>query len=94
MKATLTDGRYVRLRFFYVNPFGEDSGITLSRDTQAVLEIDGQEFMGVVYLAPGDQFCKARGRKIALRRALNYAKVDRSTRSEIWRSYLETHATA
>lgn len=49
---------------------------------------------GAAYCHPKDNFCKATGRKIALRRVLVVAKLPRQDREAIWREYLNTQGIA
>lgn len=44
---------------------------------------------GIAKLAQGDRFCKDRGRKIALKRALNAMGLDKPTRTLFWNSYFK-----
>lgn len=45
---------------------------------------------GTAVKSSEDIFSKSIGRKVALGRALINAKIDRKTRSEIWKSYFES----
>jgi hypothetical protein len=44
---------------------------------------------GRTNLSPEDQYCKERGRKLSLARAMNELGLDRSERLLFWRAYFE-----
>lgn len=48
--------------------------------------IDNGYTYGVAYCNPVDNFCKERGRKLSLARAIGH--MPRSTRTKIWETYL------
>jgi hypothetical protein len=49
---------------------------------------------GVSECSPTDKFSKVKGRKIALARALDAAKLSREDRAKVWEQYAKTHRRA
>ena len=74
------DGRDYSFKFQH-NTTGEERG-TVCR---VFNEVEDQVIYGVSNVHPQDNFCKEKGRKIALSRAIS--KWDKSYRTQVWNEY-------
>jgi hypothetical protein len=90
MRATLTDGRTIRIIFSHDAPVS--TGCFLSDVSKN--ETDGYPFVGESVIGIGsarvhplDQFSKSEGRKMSLKRALEDANLDREDRRLVWSAY-------
>lgn len=74
--------RHTRDCYFKIKPNKIVTDVTSCR-----MEIGDQQFDTLAACLQGDQFNKEKGRKIALKRAMDEAKLDRSERTAIWDAY-------
>jgi len=57
------------------------------KTTLCSITSDKKEWLSVASVHPKDQFDKAKGRKIALARALQIAKLSKEQKKEFWETY-------
>ena len=95
MKINL-DGRDYSIKFYHENPPQKDSSTKLSKKekfvaleratTCIIFNEDGVEVTkGTANVHPTDNFCKEKGRKIALARAIS--DWDKPYRTQVWDEY-------
>ncbi len=74
--------RHIRNAYFEVSPNRVVSDVTVCD-----LLVNGAEFEGLACCVAGDAFRKETGRKHALARALEAAKLSKEIRRQIWEDY-------
>lgn len=62
--------------------------------TYCSILVNNVEFTGLAACADGDTFNKEIGRKVALTRALKEAKLNKSTRTEVWNMYFNRYRSS
>ena len=78
--------QHIRGTNFEVRP-----GKLVTDITKCDFLLDGKAFSGLAACAAGDKFEKETGRKVALKRAMQDAKLSRDSRTMIWGRYLNRH---
>ena len=92
MKVKLNSGVEYWVSFYH-NNYSEYDTTTqkeLTSNTNCIIvnELNpGIKASAFAFLAKGDKFCKDRGRKIALRRALNQLGLSKEVRTLFWNTY-------
>ena len=69
------------------SPFTGIDGHPTKAFTMCVLQVEGQTTCATAWCSIGDNFNKEAGRKIALKRAMQHANLNRDDRREVWMAY-------
>ena len=83
----------VQFTFSHIRGIGE--AVNISDVTRCVLRVNGQEFNGIAACSTADVFNKEKGRKLALKRALEQARekveLPQMVRFQVWERYHQRH---
>lgn len=97
MKLQLDNQHSAVIKFFHRTIEREDSMVEFHKGTGCLLEIYSNEaplpFIkseAVSLLHPKDVYSKAKGRKVALHKAMSLANVDKELRTKIWEALFNT----
>ncbi|MFW6225963.1 MAG: hypothetical protein ACOC3V_03315 [bacterium] len=59
-----------------------------NRRSHCIIETaDGDVYKGISYVHPNDHYCKDRGRKESMKKALKKTEFSKAQRAEIWEAY-------
>lgn len=99
-KLKTKDWGEVEVSFVHINPGREWDGMSPRPGTQCLFNYDKENHdwlsAGVTNLHPLDynSYCKEKGRKLSLKRALENLGATREERTQFWKAYFETRELA
>lgn len=92
MKVKLNSGVEYWVSFYHANHTNSNKTMELESNTKCYIENKTNPELkstGIANLSKNDKFCKDRGRKIAMKRAMRNLGLNKETRKLFWNTYHE-----